>query len=82
MDPPSTVSSQTASRVKIKCKYCGHKLERRNLKSHTKRVHSGFLPAERASSTQGVLSFRINTVKRPEPVNNNRRDCNESKTGG
>ena len=34
MDPPSNVPFPTGSRIKISCKYCGHAMERINLKSH------------------------------------------------
>ena len=49
--------------MKISCKYCGRAMERRNLKSHTTRVHVGFTPAERPSTNQGILSFPIRTIK-------------------
>ena len=71
MDPPSNVPFPTGSRVRITCKYCGHAMERRNLKSHTTRVHAGFTPAERPSTKQGMLSFPVSTIKRPLPGNNN-----------
>ena len=57
MNPAETQGS--ASREKVRCIHCDSKMERRNLKSHTLRVHAGKSPSEEPSAGQRTLSFSV-----------------------
>jgi hypothetical protein len=65
MDPPGpNTSPASGSRTKVECAYCGHVMERRNLKVHTTKVHAGLTPKEKPHSKQSIINFkRENSVK-------------------
>ena len=69
MNPPGTPGS--ASREKVRCVHCDSEMERRNLKSHTLRVHAGKSPCEKPSAGQRTLSFSVKTLKRVASGNDN-----------
>ena len=71
MSKPSPGPSPTASREKIQCGHCNATMERRNLKSHTTRIHVGLPVIEKISKEQRTISFLTKSVKRATPDNNN-----------
>ena len=72
MDRPTTGPSPTGSRIRVSCGHCNSVMERRNLKSHTTRVHVGLPVVEKVSREQRTITFPVHTIKRSiEPENNN-----------
>jgi hypothetical protein len=59
MNPPGpSTSPASGSRTKVKCAYCGHKIERINLKVHTTKVHTDLTPKEKPHSKQSTINFK------------------------
>ena len=64
MDRPTTGPSPTGSRIRVSCGHCNSVMERRNLKSHTTRVHVGLPVVEKVSREQRTITFPVHTIKR------------------
>ena len=58
MSKPSPGTSPTASREKIQCGHCNVFMEKRNLKSHTTRMHVGLPVLEILSKEQDIKDIK------------------------
>ena len=58
----------------MKCGHCDSIMERRNLKSHTTRMHEGLIVTEKPATNQSTSSFPVKSVKRTEQSSNNNNE--------